>query len=190
MKRPAITLARTLACAALLAGAAQAQTGGNERPGAESAQRFLATAVAACDGVRLGQETFDQARTRLGLSARDDQGISKGSVGRTAETIVQTNLGFRLAPSSGAQMCSGAVSGLNLPAEALSRFAGTEIERRVGGTAAQEGQTNITAGGSRQSAYMIGDEVMMMLQWDPPTSAGSDEPVTTLFIMSWMPGGD
>lgn len=170
-----------------LVGVAQAQA---QTTGADSARRFLATAVAACDGVRLERETFDAARSRLGLSARDEMGLSKGAVGNTAETIVQTNLGFRPAPSSGALMCSGAVSGLNLPAEELSRFAGTEIERVAGARAAPEGQPIVTAAGSRQSVYMVGEDLMMMLMWDPPARAGSDDPVSALFVMTWMPMAD
>ncbi len=180
-------LMTALTCAGLmLTGAAEAQTAGTQTGAAESARRFLTTAIAACNGVRLERETFDQARLRLGLSARDAEGISKKSLGNTPETIVQTNLGFRTG-SSGALMCSGAVSGLNLPAEGLSRFTETEIERVIGIPARPEGQPVVSPAGARQSMHMLGDQVMMMLQWDPPAAAGSDDPVTALFIISWMP---
>lgn len=179
-----------LVCALVLSGAVQAETAHAQASAADSARRFLATAVEACDGIRQERETFEQARTRLGLAPRDDMGVSKGSVGRTVETIVQTNLGFRPAPNSGALMCSGVVSGLNLPAEALSGFVGAEIERVAGAGATQEGQTTVTAGGSRQSVYLVGEELMMMLMWDPPAPAGSDEPVSSLFVMTWMPMED
>lgn len=151
-----------------------------------TAQAFLSRSMAACDDIRLEKTDLEGARQALGLSAPDETGLSRGASGHTVETIVQTN--FRLASgSSGATLiCSGAVAGVGLPEETLKAHIRAEASRTVPGPVVVHAAEAPIGERGRQTAYILNDQLFLLVRSDSADPSRPDDPTTVVFIMTWM----
>lgn len=157
----------------ILPGRAEAQA-------TEGARAYLRRAIEACNSIRTGRASFDQARTALGLAAPDQNGFSKREVGTTPDQLLTQILILRPG-ANGAKLCTGMVAGARLPGRALAEQALAAAKGHGPGEVVAPERTVGDRG--HQTGYAFNDGVLLMTRFDD-ASPGSSTTTATI-ILAW-----